>query len=133
MNHDRAMRAILDLARVYEGVREVIYNPRKPWPEIVVTVSPAGLADARRGLAPLVPVGVGLVFTTTDVGAGVLATGAKREPITRAPRLPRADYPGCHSDNDGDCTWSGCPQLRDGEPERSGRHCPRDRRGDNEE
>jgi hypothetical protein len=32
----------------------------------------------------------------------------------------------CHADTDGDCTWEGCPQLRDGEPEKTGRHCPLD-------
>lgn len=35
----------------------------------------------------------------------------------------------CMADDDGDCswhTWDGCPQVRDGEPARSGRHCPRD-------
>lgn len=32
----------------------------------------------------------------------------------------------CSADDDGDCTWSECPQLRDGEPARSGRHCPLD-------
>jgi hypothetical protein len=32
----------------------------------------------------------------------------------------------CRSDSDGDCDWPGCPQLRDGEPTRSGRHCPLD-------
>lgn len=31
----------------------------------------------------------------------------------------------CMSDSDGDCTWESCPQLKDGEPERSGRTCPR--------
>lgn len=30
----------------------------------------------------------------------------------------------CHSDNDGECEWEGCPQLRDGEPRSTGRHCP---------
>jgi len=28
--------------------------------------------------------------------------------------------------SDGDCYWENCPQLRDGEPEKSGRHCPLD-------
>jgi hypothetical protein len=32
----------------------------------------------------------------------------------------------CHAAMDGDCYWSGCPQLRDGEPQKSGRHCPLD-------
>jgi hypothetical protein len=34
--------------------------------------------------------------------------------------------PYCHADRDGDCSWSGCPQLEAGEPEASGRHCPLD-------
>jgi hypothetical protein len=34
----------------------------------------------------------------------------------------------CHSDDDGECSWEGCPQLRDGEPAATGRHCPLDNR-----
>ena len=30
----------------------------------------------------------------------------------------------CHADRDGDCTSGRCPQLRDGEPKKSGRSCP---------
>lgn len=30
----------------------------------------------------------------------------------------------CHSGEDGDCDWEDCPQLRDGEPEKTGRSCP---------
>jgi hypothetical protein len=32
----------------------------------------------------------------------------------------------CQSMRDGDCRWEHCPQERDGEPARSGRHCPLD-------
>jgi hypothetical protein len=32
----------------------------------------------------------------------------------------------CHADGDGHCTWEECPQLRDSEPAKSGRHCPLD-------
>ena len=32
----------------------------------------------------------------------------------------------CHANRDGDCFWEGCPQIRDGEPDKSGRHCPLD-------
>lgn len=32
----------------------------------------------------------------------------------------------CRAGSDGDCVWSACPQLRDGEPAASGRHCPLD-------
>lgn len=32
----------------------------------------------------------------------------------------------CHAQRDGDCDWPKCPQLRDGEPQKSGRHCPLD-------
>jgi hypothetical protein len=30
----------------------------------------------------------------------------------------------CHSNNDGECEWERCPQLRDKEPHATGRHCP---------
>lgn len=32
----------------------------------------------------------------------------------------------CHADCDDHCEWENCPQIRDGEPEKSGRHCPLD-------
>lgn len=32
----------------------------------------------------------------------------------------------CRASLDGECGWSGCPQLRDGEPKATGRHCPLD-------
>lgn len=32
----------------------------------------------------------------------------------------------CHANRDGDCSAATCPQLRDGEPEATGRHCPID-------
>jgi len=34
----------------------------------------------------------------------------------------------CAAGKDGDCIHGGCPQLRDGEPGKSGRHCPLDTR-----
>jgi len=32
----------------------------------------------------------------------------------------------CRSGSDGDCSWEHCPQNRDGEPDKTGRHCPFD-------
>lgn len=32
----------------------------------------------------------------------------------------------CRADRDGECYHKNCPQIRDGEPEKSGRHCPLD-------
>jgi hypothetical protein len=34
----------------------------------------------------------------------------------------------CHASKDGECFWGRCPQIRDGEPAKSGRHCPIDDR-----
>jgi len=31
----------------------------------------------------------------------------------------------CHAGTDVDCYWSECPQIKDGEPRKSGRSCPR--------
>ncbi len=33
----------------------------------------------------------------------------------------------CRAHIDGDCYWKRCPQIRDGEPKKTGRHCPLDR------
>jgi len=38
----------------------------------------------------------------------------------------------CHADRDGDCYWKDCPQIRDGEPDKTGRHCPLDLIGDSD-
>lgn len=39
---------------------------------------------------------------------------------------PGPDYPHCQAGSDGECFWPHCPQIRDGEPEKTGRHCPID-------
>jgi protein gp37 len=49
-------------------------------------------------------------------------------PVDLQPFLER-----CHAARDGECMADSCPQLRDGEPHRSGRHCPLDDWGDGEE
>ena len=55
----------------------------------------------------------------------ILATGDKeiarlKEELKILKRLR------CRGARDGECIWEHCPQLRDGEPEKSGRHCPLD-------
>lgn len=42
------------------------------------------------------------------------------------------ENPRCHGASDGDCMWELCPQLRDGEPAKTGRHCPIDVRDEEE-
>ncbi len=42
----------------------------------------------------------------------------------------RAKSGRCQADRDGDCSWSGCPQVRDGEPAKSHRCCPLPHWGD---
>lgn len=32
----------------------------------------------------------------------------------------------CQASKDGECFWDKCPQIKDGEPTKSGRHCPND-------
>lgn len=41
-----------------------------------------------------------------------------------APLLPRRNYGNCMAGEDGDCDHKDCPQLRDGEPAKTGRSCP---------
>jgi hypothetical protein len=38
----------------------------------------------------------------------------------------------CAAGRDGECGHPQCPQIRDGEPVKSGRHCPLDNRSDEE-
>ena len=47
-------------------------------------------------------------------------------PTTGKPTYVEVRTTACHAGSDGDCSWSDCPQLRDGEPVKSGRHCPLD-------
>lgn len=39
----------------------------------------------------------------------------------------------CAAGRDGECGHAQCPQLRDGEPAKSGRHCPLDNEGSDEQ
>ena len=64
--------------------------------------------------------------------ARAAANNAARPAMLRAfdadPRNAHLLGKGCHAGWDGECNWNECPQERDGEPEKSGRHCPLDRR-----
>lgn len=63
--------------------------------------------------------------TPTEVAADLL----RDEEFCRVAEmrdLSAASSPRCHGGRDGECAWSQCPQTRDGEPERTGRHCPLD-------
>lgn len=57
-----------------------------------------------------------------------------RSEVTRAtfPVSYRWEKPreGCQANRDGDCSWGACPQDLDGEPQKTGRHCPLDKRGE---
>ena len=46
-----------------------------------------------------------------------------REHVLVQPAVPAS----CQAGRDGDCIAPQCPQLRDGEPKASGRHCPLDK------
>lgn len=56
-----------------------------------------------------------------DVTKKVPAVGARLEP-----GVGRLVDERCHAGKDGDCVHQHCPQLRDGEPAKNGRHCPLD-------
>jgi hypothetical protein len=52
---------------------------------------------------------------------------AEIEAVGRSLNLaPAAVGQYCQAGRDGDCNWQHCPQLRDGEPLKSRRHCPLD-------
>lgn len=54
--------------------------------------------------------------------AGDAASPPEAQPAEQ--RKPRPLDGRCAADSDGDCTHPDCPQLRDGEPEKTGRSCP---------
>ena len=62
------------------------------------------------------------------------AAGARMDALARRFADPTLGDPwdGCHAAKDGECHWRSCPQLRDGEPAATGRHCPLDRAGDDD-
>lgn len=66
-------------------------------------------------------------YTVTGDAAAELAAQTARQLGAMVPTLTR-----CKADRDGDCSASGCPQLRDNEPHTSGRHCPIDTQGEDE-
>lgn len=45
---------------------------------------------------------------------------------TESKTVQAGPQPYCHGAKDGECSWEGCPQERNGEPTKSGRHCPLD-------
>lgn len=55
------------------------------------------------------------------------ASGEAPPPTAKGLRVYREpELKGCAAGSDGDCVHSQCPQLRDREPMKSGRHCPLD-------
>jgi hypothetical protein len=72
---------------------------------------------------------VGAVGDNAKYAEGWERIFGKKETIEQARYSPsRHGMTRCQSDDDGYCSYGLCPQLRDGEPEASGRHCPFDRR-----
>lgn len=68
-------------------------------------------------------------------GPGFLAIANDFPPGTKLIVTARIEFPpaperpliGCAASRDGECRHSQCPQLRDNEPNNSGRHCPLDK------
>jgi hypothetical protein len=54
-------------------------------------------------------------------------TGEQKLPAVAGPLdgpVGRLKPERCHAGKDGDCMHQSCPQLRDSEPHKTGRHCP---------
>ena len=69
------------------------------------------------------------VHPTANLG-GLAVTYYVRRYNHRRDPYATVDVPpltGCAAGHDGECASPLCPQLRDGEPRRSGRHCPLDK------
>jgi hypothetical protein len=57
-----------------------------------------------------------------------VTTGNKWRGLTERGYAESVTLKRCAADRDGDCVHEQCPQLRDGEPAKSRRHCPLDTR-----
>lgn len=81
----------------------------------------AGMTVIVRGGHEFACVGVG-----PEVDAHLESAAIQRLAVAadRAADPDRVNF--CRGHRDGDCFWEGCPQLREHEPARSGRHCPLD-------
>lgn len=53
--------------------------------------------------------------------------------MANATQVQDAPLEHCAAGKDGECYHRKCPQIRDNEPEKSGRHCPLDNRSDEDE
>ena len=122
-------------------MREYI-GEMKPWSPRVnsireaVAAFQAFAADKTRGISfPLPNVWLGTSVedqaTADERIPSLLATPAAGRFISAEPLLGPIDIQrwieSCHAArSDGECIAPSCPQLRDGEPARSGRHCPID-------
>jgi hypothetical protein len=79
-------------------------------------------ASSKRGTNPVISENV-VVITKAEFESRIMDafSRGRRQGILDATTPQR-----CHSGSDGDCSWQLCPQNRDGEPMKSGRHCPLD-------
>ena len=77
------------------------------------------------------PGGLRYVRRPRDVGRP--RPGDGRHAMSDKPKDLPTEPVYCRAGSDGDCYWKLCPQERDGEPEKSHRHCPLDTRGDDDE
>ena len=95
------------------------------------------VAEVERTRSALKPVSVQELGVFLDVpdSAAVRADGWVQAWVFAPPVIviesgPPSPLTRCAAGRDGDCTHAQCPQLADGEPARSDRHCPLDVDGD---
>lgn len=97
--------------------------------DIIVAVQPEqdGLIQGGDSVEFCVPGAGGGRSTHTLAALRALMDAMERDnlerPIATEPTKPLTQ---CAAGRDGDCAHAQCPQLRDGEPAKSSRHCPLD-------
>lgn len=120
----RQIETLRQFWRYPDGLKFQPTRAGKPWPTIKALVA-RGLMWARREqFAFWNPLIGDFNRPMLEWRAGLTPEG--REAFRLAIE-PVSDHPVCQAARDGDCIWTHCPQMRDGEPAKSGRHCPLDR------
>lgn len=105
-----------DGARLFRLMGEFRDNPIGEGPGRRYTCAGYELTDAKEYE------NVSLACEESKETVGLAADGL---PIPRY-SIERHRMTRCQCDDDGYCGWEGCPQRRDGEPDKTGRHCPLD-------
>lgn len=125
LNDDAVKAAAGALSEYYEGDGWGYFGGAAE--AAVAAAAPILLAAERARVAAAIRVEAAAVGVYLETEGDRVYGAGLRKAARIAETAP--EEPGrCKAHRDGECHWTGCPQVRDGEPRATGRHCPLDNR-----